>query len=131
LNGLLDAASILACALLSPATPVPAIAAVLFVGGLTRSMQFSAYNTIAFADIPKPRLAVANTLFSTVFQLAMGLGVALGARLGHMALGWLVPGALPAGEFRIAFVLVAMVGLAALADTLRLAGDAGTSAVGK
>jgi hypothetical protein len=113
---------------------VPAIAAVLFVGGLTRSMQFSAYNTIAFADIPKPRLAVANTLFSTVFQLAMGLGVALGAlgvRLGHMALGWLVPGALPAGEFRIAFVLVAMVGLAALADTLRLAGDAGTSAVGK
>jgi hypothetical protein len=104
---------------------------VLFVGGLTRSMQFSAYNTIAFADIPKPRLAVANTLFSTVFQLAMGLGVALGARLGHMALGWLVPGALPAGEFRIAFVLVAMVGLAALADTLRLAGDAGASAVGK
>jgi uncharacterized membrane protein len=56
-NGLLNAASILACALLSPATPLLVIAAVLFFGGLTRSMQFSAYNTIAFADIPKPRLA--------------------------------------------------------------------------
>jgi hypothetical protein len=56
-NGLLNAASILACALLSPATPLLVIAAVLFFGGLIRSMQFSAYNTIAFADIPKPRLA--------------------------------------------------------------------------
>jgi EmrB/QacA subfamily drug resistance transporter len=133
-NGLLNVAAILACALLSPATPVPVIAAVLFVGGLTRSMQFSAYNTIAFADIPRQGMAAANALSSTVSQLAMGLGVALGAlgvRLGHVALGWLVPAALPAGEFRIAFVLVAVVGLAALVDSLRLAGHAGLSAVGK
>jgi hypothetical protein len=89
-NGLLTAASILACALLSSATPLPVIAAVLFFGGLTRSMQFSAFNTIAFADIPTPRLAAANTLFSTVFPLAMGLGVALGAlgvRLGYVVHG--------------------------------------------
>jgi MFS family permease len=135
-NGLLNVASILACALLSPATPVPVIAAVLFVGGLTRSMQFSAYNTIAFADIPRQRLAAANALSSTVSQLAMGLGVALGAlggRLGHGALGWLVPAALPAGELRIAFMLVAVVGLGALVDSLRLAADAGAGAgaVGK
>jgi hypothetical protein len=108
-NGLLNAASILARALLSRATPVLVAAAVLFAG-LTRSMQFGAYNTIAFADIPRQRLAAANALFSTVLQLTMRPGVALcalGVRLGHAALGWLARIALLTGEFWIAFVLVA------------------------
>jgi len=41
-NGTLNAALIFACALLTPATPVPAILALLFASGLTRSMQFTA-----------------------------------------------------------------------------------------
>jgi hypothetical protein len=91
-SGLMNAASILARAPLSPAMPLPVIAAVLFFGGLTRPMQFSACNTIAFADVSKPRLAGANTLFSTVFQLAMGLGLgvalgALGVRLAASGVG--------------------------------------------
>jgi hypothetical protein len=125
LNGLLNAASILARALLPPATPV------LFAG-LIRSMQFSAYNTIAFADIPRQRLAAANALFSTVLRLTMRLGVApcaFGVRLGHAAPRRLAPIALPVGEFRIAFMLVAVVGLVALAALLRLTANAG--AVGK
>jgi EmrB/QacA subfamily drug resistance transporter len=128
-NGLLNVASILACALLTPATPVPVIMAVLFGGGLTRSMQFSAYNTLAFADIARDRLAAANTLFSTAFQLAMGLGVALGAlgvRWGERS-GF---ADLAAGQFRMAFVLVALVGLLAMLDTLRLSASAGARAVG-
>jgi hypothetical protein len=131
LNGLLNAASILARALLPPATPVLVAAAVLFAG-LTRSMQFSAYNTIAFADIPRQRLAAANALLSTVLRLKMRLGVALcalGARLGLGAPRRLAPFALPLGEFRIAFILVAVVGLVALAALLRLTANAG--AVGK
>jgi hypothetical protein len=42
LNGLLNAASILARAPLSPATPAFVVAAVPFVGRLARSMQSSA-----------------------------------------------------------------------------------------
>jgi hypothetical protein len=42
LNGVLNAASILACALLLPTTPMPFIATGLFVGALARSIQFSA-----------------------------------------------------------------------------------------
>jgi hypothetical protein len=133
-NGLLNVASILACGLLTPSTPVAVIVAVLFVGGLTRSMQFSAYNTIAFADIAKESLAAANTLFSTAFQLAMGLGVALGAlgvRWGQVALERFALGGMEAGQFRLAFVLVAVVGVLAMADTLRLSASAGARAVGQ
>ncbi|NGZ85733.1 MFS transporter [Duganella aceris] len=127
-NGLTNVASLAACALLSPATPVWLIAAVLFVGGLTRSMQFSALNTIAFADVPQPRMAAANTLFSTAFQVALGLGIALGAtgvRLGHWSARQLGIADWPAIDYRLAFLLVALVSLLGLADALRLDPAAG------
>lgn len=127
-NGVCNVLALAACALLTPATPVWLIAAVLFVGGLTRSMQFSALNTIAFADVPQPRMAAANTLFSTAFQVALGLGVALGAtavRLGHWAAQQLGIGDWVAIDYRLAFLLVALVSLIGLADALRLSRHAG------
>ncbi|HEV7814838.1 MAG TPA: MFS transporter, partial [Janthinobacterium sp.] len=78
-NGIINVAALMACSLLTPATPIWLICLLLFIGGLSRSMQFTAYNTIAFADIPQPRMAAANTLFSTAFQVALGLGIAVGA----------------------------------------------------
>ncbi|MYM30887.1 MFS transporter [Duganella sp. CY15W] len=127
-NGLTNVSALAACAWLTPATPVWLIAAVLFVGGLTRSMQFSALNTIAFADVPQARMAAANTLFSTAFQVALGLGVALGAtgvRVGHWSAQQLGIAGWPAIDYRLAFLLVALVSLLGLADALRLAPDAG------
>jgi EmrB/QacA subfamily drug resistance transporter len=127
-NGMANVLSLAACALLTPATPIWLIAAVLFVGGLTRSMQFSALNTIAFADVPQQRMAAANTLFSTAFQVALGLGIALGAsgvRLGHWSAQQLGIGHWPAIDYRLAFLLVALVSLLGLADALRLDPAAG------
>lgn len=127
-NGLANVGALAACALLTPSTPVWLIAAVLFAGGLTRSMQFSALNTIAFADVPQARMAAANTLFSTAFQVALGLGVALGAsgvRLGHWSAQLLGIAESPAIDYRLAFLLVALVSLLGLADALRLASNAG------
>jgi MFS family permease len=127
-NGLLNVAALAACALLTPSTPVWLIGAILFAGGMTRSMQFTALNTIAFVDVPQPRMAAANTLFSTTFQLAMGLGIALGA-LAVRASMWIAPALglarVPAIEYRLAFVLVALVSLAGLLDALALHADAG------
>ncbi|SDG68423.1 MULTISPECIES: MFS transporter [unclassified Duganella] len=127
-NGAANVITLAACALLTPTTPVWLIAAVLFVGGMTRSMQFTALNTIAFADVPQQRMAAANTLFSTAFQVAMGLGVALGAsgvRLGHWSAQQLGIGDWAAIDYRLAFVLVALVSLLGLADALRLSRSAG------
>ena len=128
INGVINVLSVLACALLTPGTPIGIIAAILFVGGLTRSMQFTAYNTIVFADMPQERMAPANTLFSTAFQVAMGLGIALGTvcvRLGHWISDSLGFESMPAIDFRLAFLLVALVSLASLVDALRLAPEAG------
>lgn len=129
-NGLLNAVTIGLCAFLSPQTPVVIIAALLFLGGMFRSMQFTALNTIAFADVPQPQMSGANTLFSTAFQLGLGLGIALGGlaiRLGE----WLVPriglADWPAAPYRLAFIFIAIIAFAGLIDSLRLAPGAGDS----
>ncbi|MDB5633626.1 MAG: major Facilitator Superfamily protein [Tardiphaga sp.] len=127
-NGLLNVILLASFALLAPTTPVPVMAALLFAGGMARSMQFTALNTMAFADIPQLQMSAANTLFSTVFQLALGLGIALGAaaiRLGE----WLAPliglDRWPAAPFRLAFVVVALTALTGMIDNVRLARNAG------
>jgi EmrB/QacA subfamily drug resistance transporter len=129
-NGMLNAVALAMCSLLSPRTPAILIVLVLFVGGLTRSMQFSALNTLAFADIRDAAMSDANTLFSTVFQLAMGWGVALGAvavRIGHVLTPCAACHYCPAAQFRIAFLLIGMVSLVGVADALRIKKDAGAA----
>ena len=126
-NGLLNAVFIAACALFSPATSLAFIIPVLFIGGMCRSMHFTALNTIAFADIPKPQMTGANTLFSTAFQLTMGMGIALGAigiRIGQ-AIAPPLGLALPAIEFRLAFVMLGIIALLATVDCWRLDPKAG------
>ena len=76
-NGLLTALSLFACALLSPEMPTPVIVAILFFGGLCRSMQFTSLNTLGFADIPPAQMSAATTFAIMVQQMTMGMGVAV------------------------------------------------------
>ncbi|WP_028310953.1 MFS transporter [Derxia gummosa] len=134
-NGLALALSIGACGLLAPHTPVALTALVLFVSGMTRSMQFTTVNTLAFADVPAARMSAANTLFNLSAQVSMGMGVAVGAlalRLAELvtpALG-AAPGdtALP---YRLAFGVVALIAALALVECRRLPADAGAALLKK
>jgi hypothetical protein len=53
----------------------------LLLSGVFRSIGFSAYNSLQFADIAGTSMTGANTLSATLQQLAGGLGVAVGALL--------------------------------------------------
>jgi EmrB/QacA subfamily drug resistance transporter len=123
------AATLLGCAAFTPGTPALVIAAVLFCSGVFRSIGYTAYNTIVFADVPAPQMSNANTLQSTVQQLSVGLGVAVGAlavRAGSpLAHAFGAHSAL--APYAIAFVIVALLLLGALAEALALAPDAGAS----
>ncbi len=72
-------ATLLLSAALTPAVPLPLIGALMVLSGATRSVGFTVYNTIAFADVPQAEMTDANTLASTVQQLASGFGPAVGA----------------------------------------------------
>lgn len=91
-------------------------------------MQFTCYNSIGFADVPKARMSEASALFSMSFQLAMGMGVTVAALLLRASMtvqGHEVHA--QAGDFRVAFIGVALLGILALVDVYRLPTGAGES----
>ena len=130
INGALNVCSLLACALLTPQTPVWAIMLILYLGGVFRSIQFTGVSTLAFADVPAAQMSDANTLFSTASQLAVGLGITLGAigiRLGEQVGDLLHLTELPGISFRLSFVFIALICLVGMIDSLHLAKTAGSS----
>lgn len=130
INGALNVCSLLACALLTPQTPVWAIMLILYLGGVFRSIQFTGVSTLAFADVPAAQMSDANTLFSTASQLAVGLGITLGAigiRLGEQVGDWLHLTELPGISFRLSFVFIALICLVGMIDSPHLAKTAGSS----
>ncbi|WP_239133609.1 MFS transporter [Rugosimonospora africana] len=124
-SGLAATLTIVGCALLTPGWPFGAMLVVLFASGVFRSLGFTAYNTIAFADVEADRMSHANTLASTVQQLATGLGVAVGALC--LRLGQALPGVRPGDvvPYRVALGLVAALIFAGMVAALRMPGDAG------
>lgn len=112
-NGVVSVAWFGLLAAVHPGTPVLVIAAVLYVSGALRSIGFTAYNSLAFADVDGDELTHANTLNAAVQELGAGLGIALAALL----LTTLT-------SYSWAFVVLGAVMAATLVETLRLPGDA-------
>ncbi len=112
-NGVLSAALLGAMGLFRPAWPMAALYGVLLAGGFARSLQFTAYNAVAYADIPPARVSAATTLYTTIQQLSITLGVSAGAgalELASVLGGRGHPGV---GDYSAAFLAVAAVSLAA------------------
>jgi MFS family permease len=110
-------------AFLTASTPLVLIGLVLLFGGAARSVGFTAYNTVAFADVPSAGMTDANTLASTLQQVAAGLGVAVGAvalRGGTALAGH--SGLLP---YRIAFLVIAAILAVAAAEAVVAPGALG------
>ena len=131
-NGLLVALAVLACAAFGAATPVAVIAAVLFVIGLFRSVQFGAFNALTYVDIPPEKMSAASSLASTIQQMSFGLGVAFGALALHLAALWNGHGTqgFTVADFRVAFIAAAALAAGAAFAFTRLDPNAGAEASG-
>ncbi|WP_421869866.1 DHA2 family efflux MFS transporter permease subunit [Pararhizobium sp.] len=129
-NGLLASSSIAACAVLSAGTPDLAVYALLFVAGLSRSMQFTALNTIGFADITPSQRSSASTLSSMLQQLAMVLGVAVAAAILNISQLSRGGASLSPVDFRWSFLVIGTIGMAASLRYLSLRKDAGAEVSG-
>jgi EmrB/QacA subfamily drug resistance transporter len=106
-------------ATLQPGTPVVVIAVALYVSGALRSIGFTAYNSLAFADVDGDELTHANTLNATVQELASGVGIAVAALLLTVLTSY-------TWTFLALGALLALT----LIETLRLPGDAGAHVSG-
>jgi len=126
INGAIAALSIAACGLIGAATPTLVILAIYFIQGAARSMQFSAINTLGFADVPPSQTAGANAVSSMLMQMNNGMGVAFGALMLHAAaLTW--PDTPPAFHATIALAAAGLLCAASLPGVLRLPVGVGAS----
>lgn len=136
-NGIAAVVSIALCGILVAGTPLVIVALVLCASGVFRSIGFTAYNTINFADVAPEQMSAANTLSSTVQQLTMGLGVAVGAlalRVADPIMSVVGLRGSAGDAYHVAFMLVALLALLAIIESVRLPRHAGaqvTRAVGR
>ena len=130
INGLISSASIAACGLLTPDAPQWVIMVLFFVAGLSRSMQFTALNTLGFADITPEQRSSASTVSSMLQQVSMLLGVAIAA--ATLNLSSLLRGGIgaPLVDFHWAFLVVGAIGMTASLRFLALSPTAGAEVSG-
>lgn len=123
---------LVAIAVISPGTPIWVIAVLLCVSGALRSIGFTAYNTLAFADVDDAQLTDANTIHACAQELFAGIGVAcavVATAAGAVLIeyGW-IPFA--ASDFGGAFILLAVLMALTVYGAVRLPPGAGAHVTG-
>ena len=96
-NGLLAAAFTLLPGFFAPNAPWIAMALVLYLAGLSRSLEFTAINAIGYAEVSSDKMSSATSFTSVVQQLSGSIGITLAA-MSLELFGWLQgvpPTALP------------------------------------
>jgi hypothetical protein len=107
-----------------------AIYGVLLVGGFFQSLQFTAYNTIAYAEIPNPWISDATAFYTTFQQLMLSLGICISAAALHFSV--VVQGHQQAmlSDFSVAFLVVTAISLFASPVCASLPVNAGAAMSG-
>ncbi|WP_342105439.1 MFS transporter [Methylobacterium sp. SI9] len=105
--------------------------ALLFVGGCSRSIQFTCVNAIAYADLESREMSAATSFASVCQQLSLSLGVTLGALALEGTAGLHGRTQIAAGDFGPAFFAVAVISAASVLAFRNLSPDAGAEISGR
>jgi EmrB/QacA subfamily drug resistance transporter len=130
-NGLIASAGYAVCGFFRPGWPVAAIFAVLMASGFFMSFQFTAYNTIAYDEIPPERMSAATSFYATFQQLMLSLGICVGAVTLHIGMLVTRRGTPGFGDFTVAFWVVTAISALATMWNSRFAPNAGDALAGR
>lgn len=119
-NAALCAVAVVTCGLFHPGMAEWLIWAIVLLGGFFPSLQWTALNALAYADIESGDVGRATSLASVVQQMALGFSVAMAALVlqashdiqGHATIVWT--------DFWPAFLAVALFAVASMPITARM-----------
>jgi EmrB/QacA subfamily drug resistance transporter len=131
-NAAIAAVFIALCAFFTASTPITLMFAILGIGGYFRSLQFTALNSLAFADVPSDKMSAATGLSSMIQQLTNGMGIAFAAIAVHLAHVWRYGADMPLqpADFHAGFLFVAALSLISIFYFGKLAPTAGAEVTG-
>jgi EmrB/QacA subfamily drug resistance transporter len=131
INAVVSSIFLAACALFTATTPLLLILIILVVGGFFRSLQFTAINTVAYAEVEPAQMSRATTLVSVNQQLAISAGVAVGAFSVETTMLLRHVSELSASDFAPAFLVVSVVSAASTYFFWQMPDDAGHEISGR
>src|SRR3954453_6604519 len=130
-NAIVSSAFLAACGLFTVTTPLLLIMIILVVGGFFRSLQFTAINTLAYAEVEPEEMSRATTLVSVNQQLAVSAGVAVGAFSVEATMMIRHVDELSASVFLPGFVVVGVISAISAYFFFQMPADAGHQVSGR
>jgi EmrB/QacA subfamily drug resistance transporter len=131
INAVVSSVFLGACALFTVTTPLLLIMIILVVGGFFRSLEFTAINTVAYAEIEPAQMSRATTLVSVNQQLAISAGVAVGAFSVESTMLLRHVNELSAADFAPAFLVVSIISAVSAWFFWQMPDDAGHEISGR
>jgi MFS family permease len=110
--------------------PEPFVFVLLGVSGFFMSIQFTAYNTIAFENVEQSRMSNASTFYFTLQQMMISVGVCVGALALRASTFFTLHAAPKPIDFNVAFVIICAITASATFVHLRLPPNAGAALTG-
>ena len=102
----------------------------LLIAGFFQSLQLTATQAIAYADVSNAMISSATSIASMSQQLSRGFGIAVVASVLHLSLAWRGATELALTDFHLAFGTATVMALLCLAFVLPLAPDAASEVSG-
>jgi EmrB/QacA subfamily drug resistance transporter len=130
-NVFLASGSVAVMGLFTARTPHWLVFSVLLVGGCIRTLQFTGLNAIAYADIPDQDVSKATSLFATVQQLSLGMGVTIGAFAVQASSFLQGHKVVVAEDFWPAFLVLGIIVVSSVYSIRTLAPEAGADMAGR
>jgi MFS family permease len=130
-NTLITSTVFMGYGLFRSTTPHVLIIITLLIGGFFRSLQFTALNALAYADIEQSGMSRASSLASVGQQLSQSLGIGFAAILLGMLRHGHAAHALRASDISPAFVIIGAISFLGLAFFLPLPHDVGAEISGR
>ena len=124
-NSILTGASLAACASFTPDMPAVLMLGILLIGGFFRSLQFTAVNTLAYADIAQAGMSRASSFASMAQQLGVSLGVGVAAEALSLSMAWRNSDTLIAADVMVGFIVIGVLCALASLSFWRLSPEAG------
>ena len=87
-NALVTGCYLIGCGFFRPSTSYVVIVLALLIGGFSRSIQFTAVQSLGYAELPPELLSRATSFSAMTQQLAQSFGVGLAALIVHLSLIW-------------------------------------------
>jgi len=129
-SGGLCAAYYAACAFFRPDWPVALMYAFLIIGGTWRSITYTAYGTLAYADIPPAKTGAAIGFHSIIQQFSVTLGVAITSLILTISMFLGGRERVEISDFTVTMLMMAGVVLVTIPICLKLSPDAGAELSG-